>query len=241
MISYVYDGTLEGLISAAVYAFRSKKMPDRIVSADEIFQPVLFEEVIEIPADTKTAERGMKYLKKDMNLLIHAYLFDTGCDYAVLVKCLCGLFKDIKYLNRHNLSDVDHVRKCAKRTLKETHRMVEFIRFKELDDGFFMAEIEPYANVLGLIAEHFVKRLGNEKWMIYDRLRHLLLVYDGSDAAYYNDAEMTGKPHLSDNEKHFEELWKVFFQSIAIKERINPKLQKQHVPDKYRHLMTEFR
>ena len=241
MITYIFDGTLDGLFSAAVHAFRAKELPDRVIPSDEPFQPVLFEDVFEIETDRETAERGMKYLGRNLNLIIHAYLFDTGCDLAVLVRCLCILFKDAGYLNKLDIPDVIHVQKSAKRTLREKYRMVEFIRFKELNDSFLLAEIEPCANVLGLLADHLIKRLGSENWMIYDRLRRLLLVYSDKEANYYSDADMAHAPVFSSSEKHFQKLWQVFFDNIAIKERINPKLQKQHVPVKYRHLMTEFR
>lgn len=35
-------------------------------------------------------------------------------------------------------------------------------------------------------------------------------------------------------------LWKAFFNNIAIKERINPKLQRNNLPIRFRRDMTEF-
>ena len=40
-------------------------------------------------------------------------------------------------------------------------------------------------------------------------------------------------PKLSDKEKYYEVLWKVFFETIAIKERKNPRCQMQFMPKKY--------
>ena len=45
---------------------------------------------------------------------------------------------------------------------------------------------------------------------------------------------------LSDKEKEYETLWKGFFDSIAIQERKNLRLQKTHLPVRYREGMSEF-
>ncbi|MEA4826461.1 MAG: DUF4130 domain-containing protein, partial [Clostridium sp.] len=37
----------------------------------------------------------------------------------------------------------------------------------------------------------------------------------------------------------YEELWKSYFKSTTIKDRINPKLQKGHMPKRYWSFLTE--
>ena len=43
-----------------------------------------------------------------------------------------------------------------------------------------------------------------------------------------------------DIDDDYEELWKVFFDAIAIEERRNEKCQMNHVPKWYRKHMNEF-
>lgn len=45
---------------------------------------------------------------------------------------------------------------------------------------------------------------------------------------------------VSKEEKRYEKLWQVFFQSVSIKERENPDLQQSHLPLRYRENMPEF-
>ena len=45
---------------------------------------------------------------------------------------------------------------------------------------------------------------------------------------------------LDETKEEYSELWRVFFDSIAIKERENKKLQIENLPIKYRKNMTEF-
>jgi probable DNA metabolism protein len=44
---------------------------------------------------------------------------------------------------------------------------------------------------------------------------------------------------MAEDEKLFQEMWKTYFKSIAIKERINPKLHKQNMPVRYWKHLTE--
>ena len=44
----------------------------------------------------------------------------------------------------------------------------------------------------------------------------------------------------SEDEKQLQKLWKLFVDTIAIKERVNPKLQRQMLPLRFRKYMKEF-
>ena len=44
----------------------------------------------------------------------------------------------------------------------------------------------------------------------------------------------------SEDEKQLQKLWKLFVNTIAIKERVNPKLQRQMLPLRFRKYMKEF-
>ena len=44
---------------------------------------------------------------------------------------------------------------------------------------------------------------------------------------------------MAEDEKLFQELWKGYFKSMTIKERINPKLHRQHMPKRFWKYLTE--
>jgi probable DNA metabolism protein len=44
---------------------------------------------------------------------------------------------------------------------------------------------------------------------------------------------------MAEDEQLFQKLWKAYFKSLTIKERINPKLQRQHLPKRYWKYLTE--
>ena len=46
--------------------------------------------------------------------------------------------------------------------------------------------------------------------------------------------------HPTENEQLYRTLWKQFYNTIAIKERYNPRCQNTFLPKRYRSTMTEF-
>jgi len=114
-----------------------------------------------------------------------------------------------------------------------------FVRFKELADKTLYAKIEPEHNVLPLLTGHFRARLGGFNWVIHDARRGTAALYFSGKLIY---APLTQRRALefAGKEEEVQRLWRHFFRTAAIKERTNPKLQRQNVPLKYRRHLTEF-
>ena len=53
-------------------------------------------------------------------------------------------------------------------------------------------------------------------------------------------ADADSLERVSENEKDYEKLWQIFFSSISVRERENPKCQRNHLPFRFRPEMTEF-
>ena len=43
-----------------------------------------------------------------------------------------------------------------------------------------------------------------------------------------------------ERERQYRRLWRAFFETVAIRERTNPRCQNTHLPKRYRAMMTEF-
>lgn len=102
--------------------------------------------------------------------------------------------------------------------------------------------IAPQAQVLALIGEHFADRFPMEHFMIYDKTHQAMLVHEaGKEWVIWEHIEAFDetKLKLSDNEKKMSQGWQIFFDTIAIQERKNEKLQQQLLPLKYRPYQTE--
>lgn len=88
-------------------------------------------------------------------------------------------------------------------------------------------------------ARPFCQRYANEQFFIYDRTHRELLLYANGRSRITQIENF--KPVLpGEDELYFRSLWKQFFQSVAIRERENPRCQNTFMPKRYRGTMTEF-
>lgn len=148
-------------------------------------------------------------------------------------------FKSLAFLDDLAHPSIYAVHGYQRRVLSTVHKIHGFLRFEELDDGTLYARIEPKRNVLPLLGSHFKKRLGDASFIIHDTQRSLALSVSHGKQHLLEVAEFE-KPTLSAEELKFKRLWKTFFDRIAIETRLNPSLQRQHVPLYYRTFMSEF-
>lgn len=122
----------------------------------------------------------------------------------------------------------------------EAHLMLGFTRFEKLANGVYFAKIGPVNDVLPLIADHFAERFNTQPFIIYDEKRRRSVVYQPGLNWYFVEGRVampgTGLTPSDD----YERLWKIFFDTIAIKERMNPLCQRTHCPLHFRAYMTEF-
>ena len=87
---------------------------------------------------------------------------------------------------------------------------------------------------------HFQNRFPNENWIIYDQRRIKAAVHQkGMATVLVEGQNMDQLVKSVRKEDEYEDLWKIFFNTIAIKERYNPKCQCTHLPKWYRKNMLE--
>lgn len=123
----------------------------------------------------------------------------------------------------------------------EAHYHNEFIRFSNMQGNVLVSHIEPKSNVLTLVAPHFADRLPSENWMIIDDHRKTAIVHPMDEDYYLTTLSKKEMDQLSQKtDDPFIELWKGFFKHIGIKERKNPRCQRNMLPLWYRKHMTEF-
>lgn len=124
----------------------------------------------------------------------------------------------------------------------ETHSIKEFLRFEESDKGILFSKIGPKNNILAFIMPHFSDRFPCENFVIYDEKHCLLAIHPaGMEWCLVHGADMDQQIFsISEREVKYRELFKHFCHNIAIKERKNPELQRNHLPLRYRKYMSEF-
>jgi probable DNA metabolism protein len=121
----------------------------------------------------------------------------------------------------------------------EFHRWQGFTRFRPAPDGSLLARIAPSCDILEGLAGYFSRRLRGRKWTMIDEARGKAAV-SGVDGKWRIVPWKKGADNASAPDE-IETLWQTYFETIEIRERHNPRLQKQHVPSRYRPYLPEFK
>ncbi len=238
-IHYSYDGTLGGFYSLVFHCFATKQMPQMIgTAAESSLLPSLY-----IDLNQQHALRVAKAIKKlgtrIDNLIKNIFLSCLKDKEMHLLRFLQLAFneggKTITNLG-HEL--VAPLIAAEKHLFKERHLLLGFIRFSDFD-GKLIAIISPKNFVLPYLGGHFQARLGRQDFLIYDKTHKAALIAENfqHQIIELNDLIL---PTVSEDEKKYRQLWRQFFNDIAIAARENPICQRNLLPLRYRANMTEF-
>ncbi len=241
---YVYDGSYDGLFTAIFDAVYSRREPADIVSQERL-QLMLATRFVEVETDPSKAARVKKAAREKlgsqaMSRVYRAYL-SSGSNREIFIYhyLMMGFRLGKKAGNFLTDPYVFNVFSLSQNVSRETDKMMGFMRFSIMEGGVQYCRFSPENNILPLTLSHFISRFPGIPMVIHDTGRRLLGVYDGKDR-YIVSAEGFVPPKKSSDEECFEGLWKLFYDTIGIKERKNLKLMKQLMPARYFRHVWEF-
>ncbi|MDL2247481.1 TIGR03915 family putative DNA repair protein [Bacteroides sp. OttesenSCG-928-J23] len=252
MTIFVYDKTFEGLLTVVFDAYFRKSFPDMLLGHGEPF-PLFYDDEFTVITDEAKAARVWKGLEK--RLSDTALSLIARCWLSELPQVDIQLFRymrkaiDSPQSMELNFNDPDvlELTKIWRKVNYEAMRVVQFTRFQKAVDGTYFAAFEPEYNVFSLCIHHFADRFADQRWLIYDIKRQYGYYYDLQkvEEVTFDTPEahlvtgMLDESLMATDEKLFQKMWKTYFKAIAIKERINPRLHKQHIPVRYWKYLTE--
>lgn len=255
---YVCTDSVKGIFSAVYDAWRTQKTEEECgIVLTGFSEQELFCDYVEVEETEEKADAVLRMIQKHMGLLAYHDLYqaalsaDPGKGDAVLGTMFAAKkLKDSKRIMEHlSHPKVEKVFELSRRVGNESHFHVEFIRFRELESGVLYAPITPKCHVLTCIAPHFADRLPLENWMIHDKTHRAFAVHEARKKwvlveEAYDDIKKEEYEErfkqISEREEMYEELFKSFCKTIAIRERENPVCQRGHLPLWYRPNMVEF-
>ena len=238
----VYDGTFEGFLSLVYEVYYEKLKPIKIYKTlpnEIVFEEIKIIETMELNSIKVLDAIKAKFPKDIFCKILNIFMCDTKEFEMALLEYIIIGFKEVKQLFNINNSCVFFLNNLEKELFKNVHKMTGFIRFEELEDGTLYAKVESKFNLVYFLGKHFLKRFNNQNFIIHDLNRKLAFVKIQNDFSV-QEVAFFDEPTYSSNEQKFQKLWKSFFSAVTIKERINPKLQRQLVPLLYRTYMSEF-
>ena len=248
---YICTDTITGLYSALHDAWKECRDGDAGIEVRGKTQQQLFCEYRTVVECEQKAVRLERMIKRYLGCnaywdIYHALLSDDGAKGTVVFRAMqeSRNIKDSRKIMDHlGNPDVAKVFALSRSVSNEAHMYEEFIRFRELENGILFSEITPKAQILTCVADHFTDRFPIENWMIYDKTHQVFLVHGAREQwrlVWGESLNRKAAGMISEKELKYERLWKVFFESITIKEREYPKCQQNHLPLRYREGMLEM-
>jgi len=240
-IIYQYDGSFEGILCCIFESYTQKELPTAIV-CDEELEPCLFE-IRRITTDREHAGRIYRSLRKISPdvcpFLRRVYLTALAEKELLMYRFVAKLYREgAPLLRRFTDNDYEPLLKAVRHMNGEAHLLKGFIRFSEFD-GVLASEITPKNRVLPLLRSHFCDRYRNEAFFIYDKTHAEALLYSrGVSRIVPLEAFSMAPP--SAEEATYRLLWRRFYETIAIRERENPRLRMSNMPKRFWDNMTEF-
>ena len=241
-VSYHYDGTFAGFLSCIFDSYRYREEPI-LFSTPEETQYSLYP-VREVSTSQEHARRVYRSLENRLSIETRR-LVSLG-----FLTCLPHRERHLYQFIRlgyevgpsaaFRLSDprVSVLRDAVVHLNGEVQLFKGFVRFSQYS-GLLAGEIAPKNRVLPLLRPHFCTRFSEETFLLYDKTHREALFYTPNRWAIAPIEELTlGRPE--EEELSYRQLWRRFYDTIAIQSRYNPKLRMTHMPKRYWQTMTEF-
>lgn len=241
-VIFLYDGSFEGLLCCIFESYEKKTKPYDIIIADQC--PCTLFKMAEIETDKEKAKRVKKGLIEKVSW--DAFYLVQNCYYScypqkemLILEYVYKCFSmGKKVLSALADDTVNAINKAVLSLTREAHLFKEFVRFS-IYDGAMVSVIEPKNFVLHIVAPHFCDRFPSEQFMIYDKTHKVAFVKTFKEKKLVGIDELK-LPDNNKEEQYYEALWKMFYNTISIKERENHKCRISHMPKRFWKNMTEM-
>ncbi|MEG0092354.1 MAG: TIGR03915 family putative DNA repair protein, partial [Oscillospiraceae bacterium] len=224
-VVYVYDGSFDGFLSCVFSYYYSSLRPVDIVSEENLEQTLY--SAVTIETNSEQAQRVSAAIVEKLSIYCYDFL-----QYSMLTCLEQKEMKMLQYIVKgfkvgakiHRMvsdEDVSALIKAHRHMEREKHMFTGLVRFYQAQD-IYIASIKPKNQILPLISYHFTQRFAEQSFMIYDETHRQALLYSNGDSRIISvqDIEL---PPPCEEERNVQRLWKHFYDTIAIKERYNPK------------------
>ena len=241
---YLYDGTFLNLLNNIEYLILNKIKPVNIKN-EFTYEENLIDKTFKATTKNSTDfidEIINKTSVQVFNIVYNLFLSEEENKELIIFYLLLNGFKyGSKVIYLRNLNCVNKALKINNYVKRENHKFKGFIRFKEINNKFLYAQMEPTNNIIFLLAKHFSKRLKNENWVIRDVKRDIYCIYINGNYRFIGGEFIDFDKFIySEKEEFYEGLWKSFYNTIGISSRKNDRCRMNFMPKKYWKYIIEM-
>ncbi|MGG6313897.1 TIGR03915 family putative DNA repair protein [Paenibacillus macerans] len=245
--AYAYDGSFDGLLSCVFESYaRKEELVDVRSDADPQYGLFLTRWVDTSPdkASRVYAAIGRKISPAAQELVRRGFLTcDPQKDLLIYRFLRLGFRHGRTVMDMLTDDTVHRLHKAVRHLNTESHAFMGFVRFSVYGEAL-VSVIEPKNRVLPILAPHFCDRYRQEAFIIYDQTHGQALIHKpeekGKGRAEIVDVDELSLPEAGEMELAYRRLWKRFYETVAIRERLNPRAQMSHMPKRYWGQLTEM-
>ncbi len=246
---YRYDGTFAGFLCCVRDIYQYQEPPGLFLTLDDP-RPSLYGER-RVETDEDLARRVYRRLARRLGAKAMTFVaqgFLTTLDHKERRLCAVidlGLQSGREVERRLDNDHVLLVGKAVRHLQRECELLTGFVRFADCG-GVLVGSITPKNQVLPVLRVHFCDRLAEERFLLYDKTHSQLLIHQpgpenrGRGRWAIVEALDFTVPPPGQEERAYQDLWRRFYDTLAIQGRYNPKCRQSHMPKRYWDDMTEF-
>lgn len=243
-VVYHYDGTLEGLFSAVLIAYERHEMPVALNVAAGA-QGNLLAMPLEIATDEQKALRVREGICRRLTaeeyerIRIASLSDDPDKATAIFRYIVLAMQRGPGIWN--DLADpiVRDFETLWRGVYNERHRILQFARFSCMEGGAYYARVNPKANVVPVVMDHFAQRFNIQPFIVHDEVHGLVGVWNRSSWGLVSTDNFTVPPATREDGE-YQHMWHVFYDSVCNQRRYNPRLRMQFMPQRFWRNMTEM-
>lgn len=226
MMTCIYDAWCAGI----------KEGHENILLRKEpILQQDLFHEYIHVDYCEEKTTKVIRSIQKKISWSAYISVFyaclsvEEDALQAVYEFLRIGFKVGGKVVDMKNEPAVLRLMEIRRKVANEATLFREFVRFTSVGGGVYSAHIETKNNILLIIANHFADRMPSEHWMIVDDTRKYAIIHPKNEDYFtreLTDSEYADLRMAYEQVDEYTDMWEIFFETIAIEERINPRCQR---------------
>ncbi len=239
---YCYDGSFDGLLCCVFESYNSREIPSDILPETKELPFLLpVKQIVTIPDRARRVRRSIpqKIGAEAADFVRRAFLTCHAQKELLILQFLRLGYEKGPIVTRMLTDDTVHGLTQAVLHLEhEAHLFTGFVRFSEAN-GVLVSTIEPKNIVLPIIAPHFCARYPNERFVLYDKTHSMALLHQ-KDSWEIANVEAFTMPEPDEEERKYRALWRLFYDTIEVEGRHNPRCRMGHMPKRYWRFMTEF-
>lgn len=249
MYCFTCEPNLDAMLSCIYEANSCGKGHENIkLMLEPIDQLSLFDEYIHVEPDADKVSRVMDAINIKISPAFYQTLVYSSMAYEEdildnIYHCIIlGFHFGETALNMIQYEDIMRNQIIRRRLDREVNRFQEAIRFNQIGHTY-VAHFEPKSRILPALGPIFEDRMPSEHWMIVDDIHKSVLVHPKDEHFYIYELDELEFDRLRETESvndEYSDMWKAFFNAIAIKERYNKRCQDNLFPLWARKHAIEF-